>query len=127
MPMRKFQQGDVVLQEVSDEELTDPYYRSKDTIPGHAVAREYTGDCRLILAEGEVTGHFHKIDLSKSDKMCTVKQLRRNSEVFFHIQHGRAAILHEEHATIMVPPGLYRRKIVQEADHLSGFTRVVTD
>ncbi len=125
--MRKFQQGDVILIEVAELELTTSYYRGNTNIPEHAKASRYEGDCQYVLAEGEATGHFHKVDFDQSGPGCQVHQLRLGSRAFFRVIDASAAIVHEEHDTIMLPPGLYERKIVQEVDHLSGFTRAVAD
>ncbi len=66
---------------------------------------------RVVLAHGEVTGHAHAI---RDRGVC---MLRAEGVAFdlLRVTDGVLAKLqHEEHATIVVGPGLYERRIQRE-------------
>lgn len=74
-----------------------------------------------ILAEGEVTGHFHQA----VGEGAVVMELADGSRVLE--APAGASITHQEHGTIALPPGEYVRTIVVEADPFSEEIRVVRD
>lgn len=89
--LKLFRQGDVLIRE-----RAEPV----------AIANEVPRDSgRVILAYGEVTGHAHAIHNSKA------KLFREDgSGGATHLSiadPAGAALQHEEHATIMLPPGNY--------------------
>jgi len=96
--MEIYRQGDVLLIPV-------------DNIPDgtRTVARDDRG--RLVLAEGEVTGHAHAI-VDEAAELVTADEA---AELYLLV-HGTdpVALLHEEHATVQVPPGKYERRILRE-------------
>ena len=96
--MKILRQGDVLLIPV-------------DTIPDgtKTVSRDQRG--RLVLAEGEITGHAHAI----VDESCELVTADEAAELYLLV-HGTEPVdlLHEEHATISVPPGQYERRILRE-------------
>ncbi len=57
----------------------------------------------LTLAEGEVTGHSHRIK-EKSNAVL----FRHQSDFFLNVTAKSATIIHEEHAPIELPKGMYR-------------------
>jgi hypothetical protein len=58
---------------------------------------------RRVILEGEATGHAHRIDTNG------VILLEENGQLWLRVKRGsQAALTHEEHATINVPPGSYR-------------------
>lgn len=73
------------------------------------------------VAEGEVTGHAHRLD-SNSEVLIDRKTSVRYLKVV-----APSALTHEEHDTREVPPGLYRIGIVRETDHIGKVTRRVLD
>ena len=87
-----FRQGDVLLVAV-------------EAIPDDATPERRTG--RIILAEGEVTGHAHAI-------------ADRDAQAFTHdgerylLTRSIAQLVHEEHATIEIPEGAWRVVIQRE-------------
>jgi hypothetical protein len=91
-PPLTFRQGDVLLLKV-------------DHVPAQAEPEPRGG--RIVLAEGEVTGHAHAIE-------------ERDARAFTHegqrylLTRSRAQLIHEEHAPIEVPPGAYRVIIQRE-------------
>ena len=60
---------------------------------------------RLILAEGEVTGHAHAI----IDESCELVTADQAAELYLLV-HGTepVSLVHDEHDTLTVPPGLYQ-------------------
>jgi hypothetical protein len=73
-----------------------------DEIPTAATAVEPRKDNRLVLLEGEATGHFH--------------QFMDAQDVRMYVAHGGAryldvgaltALTHDEHSTVDVPKGKY--------------------
>ena len=80
-----------------------------DAIPTNAtpVARSKRG---VILAEGEVTGHAHRIPSRHANLF------RTESDARYMRVEGTApvALNHEEHTTVDIPPGNYRVTIHHE-------------
>lgn len=91
-PALMFRQGDVLLLAV-------------DALPEQAQPESRSG--RIVLAEGEVTGHAHAVE-------------ERDARTFTHegqrylLTRSKAQLIHEEHAPIEVPPGAYRVVIQRE-------------
>lgn len=84
MPMQ-YRHGDVLVQKVS-------------RLPGNAKKLKH-----VTLAEGEVTGHSHRIQ----DK-STAEMYRANDELYLKVTAASAKLIHEEHATIELPRGVYK-------------------
>jgi hypothetical protein len=104
--MNQIQQGDVLLKRV-------------DSLPKGAKAAKK--DPRgVVLAEGEVTGHYHGIAV-------------KGAALFEHEgkRYLNAAkpvdLTHQEHNTITIPPGVYEIGGVQEFDYLAQISRPVVD
>lgn len=80
-----------------------------DAIPAHAspVERSTRG---VVLAEGEVTGHAHRIPSRHANLY------RTESDARYMRVEGTApvALNHEEHTTVKIPPGNYRVTIHHE-------------
>jgi hypothetical protein len=88
----QYRQGDVLLVAVP-------------RIPKDAVRQRRTG--RLVIAEGEATGHAHAI------AERNVREFRAGGERFVLVRSA-AQLIHEEHATIDLPRGAYRVVIQRE-------------
>jgi hypothetical protein len=91
-PRLMFRQGDVLLVAV-------------DALPEQARLEPRTG--RIVLAEGEVTGHAHAIE--EHDALTYTYQGER-----YLLTRSTAQLIHEEHAPIAVPPGAWRVVIQRE-------------
>lgn len=89
--MRQYRHGDVFLQEVA-------------AIPKSAKRRKSEPQ---ILQHGEATGHAHRIDTN------AFVMEDRGGELYLRVKNA-AALTHEEHNTIAVPPGNYRIVIQRE-------------
>jgi hypothetical protein len=87
-----FRQGDVLLVAV-------------EAIPAGARPEHRTG--RIVLAEGEATGHAHAID--EPDAQAFTHDGQR-----YLLTRSIAQLVHEEHAPIEVPEGSWRIVIQRE-------------
>ena len=86
---RHFRQGDVLLCAV-------------EAIPPTAAPVPPEGD-RVVLAEGELTGHAHAIDAAH----VTMLRDGPTGRSFLIVGKGGAWLRHEEHDPILVPCGRY--------------------
>lgn len=98
-----YRQGDVLIMKV-------------DNLPKGAEVKD-TGN-RVVLAWGEVTGHAHAID-ARFAKMYTAE-----GQNFIRVEPG-AELVHEEHSTIALTPGVYR--VIQQREYIPGSFREVAD
>jgi hypothetical protein len=128
---QKYQQGDVLLVAVTKRTESDIRSECKIETSGYK-------DGKVILALGEATGHHHRFELNKLDPGVTVSTLHeryggyggsgyRRDASYYLIEGGPATLYHEEHNPLTVPPGLYRRTIIREYDHISNSFRKVWD
>lgn len=99
-----YRQGDVLLMKV-------------ERLPEEAVLME-SEKHRVVLAYGEVTGHAHAI----STDVASIYS--HNNERFLHVTPG-AELVHEEHSTIILEPGVY--KVVQQREYTPQELRYVRD
>lgn len=85
-----YRQGDVLIRRVS-------------TIPNTAKTPVPKDGGRVILAYGEVTGHAHAV-IGPVEFLAT--DLAEMNRRFLKVEK-EAQVVHEEHDTITLPPGLY--------------------
>ena len=65
----------------------------------------------MVLAYGEVTGHSHKVAVaSPSD----AKVFDCGGGCYLQVSAEGVSLQHEEHGTVVVPPGRYQVRIQQE-------------
>ncbi len=103
-----YRQGDVLIVPVKAiPESLDP------------VARE---NGRVVLAHGEVTGHAHAI---KAEGAALFRDPRLMAVFMTVSPDGPVALEHEEHGTIMIPPGGYQ--VVRQREYAPGEIRNVAD
>jgi hypothetical protein len=69
-------------------------------IPKDAIKQKPKG--RIILAHGEATGHHHSVDIDAADWW------KQSDGTQFLAVKEEAAVEHQEHDTINLPPGSYR-------------------
>lgn len=62
----------------------------------------------LILAEGEVTGHAHRISQGKAELY------EREGTLYLRVLSDTATLTHEEHQAITIPQGNWASKIQRE-------------
>ncbi len=102
--MIQFCQGDVMIQKVASKPKTK-------VLPLHNGA--------IVLAFGEVTGHSHKIDNPAGCALLEPLERTADDEIlnvrFLEIMESSGVdIVHEEHDTIHLDPGIYRISLQRE-------------
>lgn len=85
IPGTLYRQGDVLLRQI-------------DRLP--STVRKCQG---VTLAEGEVTGHRHRIQQTQA-----VQLWAQGEHLFLEVKESSATLVHEEHHAIELPQGLYR-------------------
>lgn len=98
-PMKPIRQGDVILSYLSPAETTPELNRTLEK------ARKLP---HLTLAEGEVTGHRHRI--AEGD----AELYERGGTLYLHVRSPIANLVHEEHQPIQIPQGLWQVRIQRE-------------
>jgi len=96
-----YQQGDVIIERV-------------ELIKGKKLGH-------LTLAEGEVTGHHHRV-IEGDAELYEEKDV-----LYLSVKSDEAQVGHEEHDTITIPKGDYVVRGVREYDHFSEEARRVQD
>jgi len=81
---------------------------------------------RCILAEGEATGHAHRVEEQPRNGE-SVEMFMLNSQPILYIPEsfGPTKVQHEEHAAITLEPGCY--EIRQQREYRDGEIRNVMD
>jgi hypothetical protein len=64
---------------------------------------------RPILAEGEVTGHAHRLEDPASGRVFSI-----GSDLYLEVISDFATIVHEEHGPVTLPRGGYAVRIQRE-------------
>jgi hypothetical protein len=85
-----YRQGDVLMQSVE----------AKDLPSG-----EWKTSRRLVLAEGEATGHAHV--LIADPTVPEIEFLEKDATLYLKVAEP-SPLIHEEHARITVEPGIYK-------------------
>lgn len=86
-----------------------------DAVPDGAVKRTH-----LTLAEGELTGHSHRIAEADSAELWEFR-----TERFLQVTGCSATLIHEEHGPITLPPGAYR--VWRQREYSPREIRIVRD
>jgi hypothetical protein len=112
-----YRQGDVLLARVA-------------SLPADAVPVPRDGDGRLVLAYGEATGHAHVVTAVDPSATVDAELLirpddQRDLEVRFLRVEREARLVHDEHATIPLDPGVYR--VVRQREYAPEAIRNVAD
>ena len=98
------QQGDVLLFAV-------------ESIPERASRVVRNG----VVAQGEVTGHAHRFVDDKAVQLYSL------DEILYALVAEPVELVHEEHGSQLVHPGIYEVGIVQEYDYATEEARHVQD
>jgi hypothetical protein len=79
----------------------------------------------LVVEHGEHSMHTHTLTPTRG---CLIDLYQdRMGESVWHIQNAPAVIVHEEHAPLVVPIGIYRKKIEVEYDPFLKIIKKVQD
>lgn len=97
-PTFQARQGDVLIERVA-------------ALPKSAALKPRDNN-RVILAYGEVTGHAHAIDTA-ADPDAALFDAPDGNGFFLRIE-SVTGVVHEEHARIDLPEGIYRGRIQRE-------------
>jgi hypothetical protein len=100
--MTLYRHGDVLIFRVED-------------IPENAKKRAH-----VVLAYGEITGHSHRIADPRSGAT-----FEYDGQIYLEVIAPTAQLIHEEHAMIELPRGVYR--VWQQREYTPEFIRTVTD
>ena len=129
----KYQQGDVVMYKLNDEDFKE--YNNEEKGSQYDIVN-YAGqtNTKAVFAFGEVTGHTHRVEMSEMLKDAGVSlHMDYNREAgidvpnAFEVHNESVELQHEEHDTITLPPGNYVVKIVREFNHLTRRAQYVAD
>ena len=129
----KYQQGDVVMYKLNDEDFKT--FSNEDKGSQYDIV-SYSGktNTKAVFAFGEVTGHTHRVEMSDMLKDAGVSlhmDYNRKAGVdvpnAFEIHNESVELQHEEHDTVTLPPGNYVVKIVREFNHITRRAQYVAD
>jgi len=130
----KYQQGDVVMYKLNDEDFKD-YSNENKSSEGYPIVN-YDGqtNTKAVFAFGEVTGHTHRVEMSEMLKDAGVslhmdykREAGTDVPNAFVVHNESVEVQHEEHDTITLPPGNYVVKIVREFNHITRRAQYVAD
>ena len=97
-----WRQGDVLISAVAE-------------VPPLARKRE---DC--VLAEGELTGHSHRVD-----QPAAAELLEHDGRLYLRVLASEARVVHQEHGPITLPRGSYA--VWQQREYTPESVRRVKD
>ena len=82
-------------------------------VPNQAVQKD-----NRVLAEGEATGHFHKLNSGEV--------YEKNGTLYFKVNvNSTTALEHPEHKTLNFDPGVY--KVIRQREYEPNGWRIVSD
>jgi hypothetical protein len=84
-------------------------------LPKEAVKRTH-----LVLAEGEITGHAHRIADAGSAELYQFR-----TEIYLRVVASSATLVHEEHGAIVLQQGTYR--VWRQREYSPSEIRIVRD
>ena len=103
----QIQQGDVCFERI-------------ERIPKSA-QRVQTSAERIVVAEGEATGHAHAIEDVEAAEL-----FEKDGVLYLDVKES-ATVVHEEHGPLTLDPGAWEVGIVNEVDPFSEEIRKVVD
>jgi hypothetical protein len=81
-----------------------------------------------VLAEGETTGHFHRIEEVKKAEMYEYyDDYLKEDCLLLKILENQVEVKHNEHQSIILDRGIYRVTRVNEYDPFEKYSRKVQD
>ena len=82
--------------------------------------RRVISKSKLVLAEGEVTGHYHGIEETDSEL------IKIGDKILLNLARN-STLTHQEHAHIELEAGIWQVGIVKEYDYFAKMKREVKD
>lgn len=98
----QYRHGDVLLERI-------------ETLPTQTRKLQHT-----ILAHGEVTGHCHRIEGNENASLH-----ESMGDLFLDVWGESATLVHEEHHSIVLPPGRYR--VWRQREYSPQEVRIIRD
>lgn len=97
-------------------------YRHGDVMVGQVEVLPENAKKRgnVVLAYGEITGHSHRIADPR-----TAETFEVDGQIYLKVTAPKALLVHEEHATIELPQGIYR--VWQQREYTPERIRTVYD
>jgi hypothetical protein len=89
-----------------------------------AAAQTKGNSKRIVLAEGEVTGHHHVLEGDKLEELLLPGDVAEMNQRFVNVVE-EAELTHPEHATIAIPAGQY--EVRQQVEFAPDEVRTVAD
>jgi hypothetical protein len=105
-----YRQGDVLLVPIQRTQL-----------PAHPARQDRDARGRLVLANGEVSGHAHVVSSPTAELLADPEEVDRR----FLVLAAEALLTHEEHASIQLPAGTYQ--VVRQREYSPIAHRDVLD
>ena len=129
----KYQQGDVVMYRLNNDEDFKKYVKENSESYQSQTYKGQT-NTKAIFAFGEVTGHTHRVEMSEMLKNAGVTLYMDYNNIAgkdipkaFEVTGANVEVQHEEHDTILLPPGKYVVRIVREFNHITRRAQYVAD
>jgi hypothetical protein len=112
--MLKYRQGDVGVEAIQD-------------VPE---GLEFKPAKNVVLAEGEVTGHYHLLDCAKplggpDDGTEYPLQIAEKDGTMYLKVAEPMPLKHQEHNTVTIEPGTY--KVIRQREYTAAAPRMVAD
>ena len=92
--------------------MKQPCYRQGDVfiipvpkIPGKGKGKSHGS----VLAQGEMTGHAHRLADPRKGEVCTI-----DGQMYLSVSAEGVDVVHEEHGTVTLPGGSYLVRIQRE-------------
>jgi len=83
---------------------------------GNNIKEENMKDCDGKLAEGEMTGHAHRVKVAVMEREDGIR-----------VFDGATDVTHEEHGGITLPKRRWNSDVVREYDHIADMERRAID
>lgn len=102
----QFRQGDIFFEQLPEVPKGFRYDPSRNM------------EGRIVLAEGEVTGHFHEIAEDLDTVVLAPEDTAAIDDLILHVRRPEGAtVTHPEHGPITLPPGLWKVGRQREYEH----------
>ncbi|HEY1379146.1 MAG TPA: hypothetical protein VGF55_20255 [Gemmataceae bacterium] len=93
----------------------DVFIATVPAVPADAIPRPH-----CVLAEGEVTGHSHRVDQPGAARLFA-----HPTAMYLEVTAAAATIVHQEHSPVTLPRGVYR--VWRQREYSPEAIRVVRD
>jgi len=97
----------------------DIFFERLDGVPkGYTYNAELSSKGRIVLAEGEVTGHFHAIEEDTDTVVLSPREKAAIDDLILHVRRPEGVVVqHPEHGPITLEPGIWKVKRQREYEY----------